>query len=204
MNSTRMRRAAASSVLVAALVCAGCATQPTPETAPETKPPPAPVAVIPPPPAPPPVVVPPPVTAQSELANGVKSYEDGDYTAAAKYFQSALDMGLATPADIARAHKYRAFLVCVNGREKACREEFHQALEADPSFELAPAEASHPIWSQVLRSVKAEIAAAAKKAKTKKAPLKPAARPATQPSSVPAPKSTAAPATKVTTQPVTK
>ena len=205
MTPLRIRSTAALSILLATLAFAGCAAQQASESAPETKPAPtAPVEPPPPPPAPPPVVVPPPVTAQSELANGVKSYENGDYTAAAKYFQSALDMGLAAPADVARAHKYRAFLVCVNGREKPCREEFHKALEADPSFELAPAEASHPVWSQVLRSVKAEIAAAAAKAKAKKAQVKPAAKPVSKSSSPPIPKSNAAPAKNATTGPTAK
>ncbi|HTP99025.1 MAG TPA: TssQ family T6SS-associated lipoprotein [Casimicrobiaceae bacterium] len=97
------------------------------------------------------------MTAQSELDAGVTSYEDGDYKAAAKQLQSALDMGLADPADRARAHKYLAFIVCVTGREKACRDEFKKAFEADPNFALAPAEAGHPVWSQVVKSVKAEI-----------------------------------------------
>ena len=109
----------------------------------------------PPPPAPPP---PPPPTAQSELDLGIKSYEDGDYKAAEKHLQSALDMGLANRADQARAHKYLAFMVCVNGREKVCRDEFRKALEAEPAFALAPAEAGHPVWSQVVRSVKQEMA----------------------------------------------
>jgi hypothetical protein len=113
------------------------------------------------------------VTAQSELELGIKSYEDGDYKAADKYLQSALDMGLASPASQARAHKYRAFIVCVNGREKTCRDEFRKALEADPNFALAPAEAGHPVWSQVVRSVKAEIANAKKKPAPAAAPRPP-------------------------------
>jgi hypothetical protein len=72
-------------------------------------------------------------------------------------------MGLANGADRARAHKYRAFIVCVNGREKVCRDEFRMALEADPAFALAPAEAGHPVWSQVVKSVKVEMAKTKKK-----------------------------------------
>jgi hypothetical protein len=93
----------------------------------------------------------------------VKSYENGDYKAAEKQLQNALDLGLASPADQAQAHKYLAFMVCVTGREKVCRDEFRKALEVDPAFVLAPAEAGHPVWSQVVRSVKAEIARAKKK-----------------------------------------
>ena len=146
------------------LLVAGCAT--TPETpAPSPPPPSAPPPAPAPPPPPPPPPAPPPPTAASELERGVRSYEDGDYKAATVYFHSALAMGLASPQDVARAHKYLAFMVCVNGREKACRDEFRAALEADPGFALAPAEAGHPIWPNVVKSVKAELARAAKKKK---------------------------------------
>jgi hypothetical protein len=97
---------------------------------------------------------------------GVKSYEDGDYKSATEHLHAALAMGLPTSEATARAHKYLAFMVCVNGREKACRDEFRSAVEADPEFALAPAEAGHPVWPHVLRSVKAELART-KKAKKK-------------------------------------
>jgi Tfp pilus assembly protein PilF len=94
-----------------------------------------------------------------ELDRAIKSYEEGEYKNAARQFQSALDAGLATKAEQASAHKYLAFMTCVSGREKACRDEFRKALDADPGFELAPAEIGHPIWGPVFRSVKGETAA---------------------------------------------
>jgi len=97
-----------------------------------------------------------------ELARGIKSYEDGAYKGAAKQFQAALDLGLEAKADQATAHKYLAFMTCVSGREKSCRDEFRKALDADPAFELGPAEAGHPIWGSVLRSVKSDAATKAK------------------------------------------
>jgi hypothetical protein len=110
----------------------------------------------------------------------VKAYEDGDYKTATAQIQTALDHGLASAADRARAHKYQAFIVCVNGREKACRDEFRMALEADPDFALAPAEATHPVWSRVLRSVRNDLARAkaAKPAATATKPAAGAAKPA--------------------------
>lgn len=163
---SRVLRGAAISALVTML--AACATPPAPtptvaEAPVPVAPPPPP---SPPPPAPPPS--PPPPTAASELAAGIKSYDDGDYGGAGPHLQAALDMGLNSAADRAQAHKYRAFMVCVNGREKACRDEFRLALEADPQFALAPAEATHPVWPKVLASVKAELARAA----ARKAPAK--------------------------------
>lgn len=162
-----------AALLAVAALAAACATPPAPAPAPAETPKAAPAPEAP-PPAPAPVVPPPPPppTAASELAAGIKAYEDGDFKAATERLQGALDMGLPA-ADQAQAHKYRAFMVCVNGREKACRDEFRLALEADPAFALAPAEAGHPVWSQVLRSVKTEMARAKPKAPaTKQAPAK--------------------------------
>lgn len=173
-------------------ILAACATPPAPtptvtETPAVVAPAPAP-SPPPPPPSPPP---PPAPTATSELAAGIKSYDDGDYKAAGQHLQAALDMGLDSASDRAQAHKYRAFMVCVNGREKACRDEFRLALEADPQFALAPAEATHPVWPKVLASVKAEIARAA----ARKAPAKGGAKKAT-PKAAPAKASPAKPAGK--------
>jgi hypothetical protein len=99
---------------------------------------------------------------EQALEWGVKSYEDGEYKTAAKQLQMALDLGLDAKRDQAKAHKYLAFINCVTGREKSCRDEFNKALDADPKFALEPAEAGHPVWGRVLRSVKAERAAKAK------------------------------------------
>lgn len=94
--------------------------------------------------------------AEKDLAAGIKSYEDGDYRQAAKQLQQSLDGGLPGAADQARAHKYLAFLHCVSGRERPCRDEFRKALDADPAFDLDEAESGHPTWGPVFRSVKAK------------------------------------------------
>lgn len=92
--------------------------------------------------------------AQQELANGIASYENGAYKVAARQLQSALTLGLDGPENRARAHKYQAFMHCVGGRQRQCREEFTKALEADPTFDLTPAEAGHPTWGPVFRKIK--------------------------------------------------
>lgn len=97
-----------------------------------------------------------PRKAEQELSTGITNYEDGNYKAAAKSLQSALDLGLAFGGDAARAHKFLAFIHCLSNREKQCRDEFRKALEKDSKFDLDPAEAGHPIWGPVFRSVKAE------------------------------------------------
>jgi Tfp pilus assembly protein PilF len=97
-----------------------------------------------------------PRKAEQELSTGLINYENGNYKAAAKSLQSALDSGLTFDSDAARAHKYLAFIHCLSNREKQCREEFRKALEKDNNFDLDPAEAGHPIWGPVFRAVKAE------------------------------------------------
>lgn len=91
---------------------------------------------------------------QPTLAQGVRLYDDGEYAQSAKSLQTALDQGLADK-DKVRAHKYLAFIHCSLNRERQCRDEFRKALAVDPSMELAPAEAGHPTWGPIFRSLKA-------------------------------------------------
>jgi Tfp pilus assembly protein PilF len=88
-----------------------------------------------------------------DLADGIKQYEDANYSEAARLLQSSLDLGLGRD-DQVKAHKYLAFIHCISGREQRCRDEFRAALKIDPSFELAANEAGHPIWGPAYRSAK--------------------------------------------------
>lgn len=141
------------SLLAATLLCAACAT--TKDAEPEAPPPAAKetreaakAAKTATPPAPQ------PDKAQQELSAGIASYENGAYKTAARQLQSALTLGLEGRANQAKAHKYRAFMHCVGQRERQCRDEFRKALEADPAFDLSPAEAGHPTWGPVFRKLK--------------------------------------------------
>jgi Tfp pilus assembly protein PilF len=87
------------------------------------------------------------------LAVGIRQYEEGKYAEAAESLNNSLYQGLSN-ADRVRAHKYLAFIDCVSGRPSACRQEFRRALNIDPTLELSAAEAGHPIWGPVFRSVK--------------------------------------------------
>ena len=99
---------------------------------------------------------------QPDLDKGIRSYEDGEYKTSAKQLQAALDLGLDAIRDQAKAHKYLAFIACASGRNTSCRDEFNKALDADPKFDLEPAEAGHPTWGPVWRTVKAQRARKAK------------------------------------------
>ena len=94
-----------------------------------------------------------PSKGQTELAVGIQRYEDGRYVEAAARLHAALAEGLY-PAEEVKAHKFLAFIHCASRREKQCRSEFRKALDKDPEFQLEAAEAGHPIWGPVFRSVK--------------------------------------------------
>ena len=87
------------------------------------------------------------------LAAGIRQYEEGRYAEATRQIQAAIGQGLSTRDEV-RAHKYLAFIHCVSDRVSACRDEFRKALRIDPGMELSAAEAGHPSWGPVFRSVK--------------------------------------------------
>jgi Tfp pilus assembly protein PilF len=87
------------------------------------------------------------------LATGLKQYEEGEYAGAARNLRAAIDQGLSNK-DLVSAYKHLAFINCAAGRERQCRDEFRQALAIDPAMELSPAEAGHPIWGPIFRSLK--------------------------------------------------
>jgi len=89
------------------------------------------------------------------LSAGVSQFEEGRYQEATRSLNSAIEQGLNSTSDLARAHKYLAFIYCVSNRVPQCREEFSRALDANPAMELQPSEAGHPIWGPVFKNAKA-------------------------------------------------
>ena len=87
------------------------------------------------------------------LEEGIQHYEEGNYRAAVRRLQFALEEGLTLPQRV-QAHKYLAFIACVSGQQLTCREEFAIALDLDPNFRLTDAEAGHPMWGPVFRNVR--------------------------------------------------
>jgi len=88
------------------------------------------------------------------LSAGLMQYEDGDYAESAKNLQGAIELGIADK-ERANAHKHLAFIYCASNRQQQCRDEFRKALAVDPALDLAPAEAGHPVWGPIFRSLKA-------------------------------------------------
>jgi tetratricopeptide (TPR) repeat protein len=87
-----------------------------------------------------------------DLVAGIKAYDDGKYPESAKTLRTALPR--LNNFDQVQAYKYLAFIECSLGRKSLCRSEFAKALKIDPSFELEPSEAGHPLWGPVFRGVK--------------------------------------------------
>jgi len=93
-------------------------------------------------------------SAEARLKTGIAQYEEGNYAQAQRTLQSALLNGLTSRTDQARAYKYLAFIYCVTDRIPQCRQEVSNAITADPKFTLSAAEAGHPTWGPVYRSVR--------------------------------------------------
>jgi len=85
------------------------------------------------------------------LLAGWRAYDDGNYGVAERELTAAIGAGLRSPKDRATAHKLLAFVYCTSRRLEQCEQAFRAARTADPQFELARAEAGHPIWGPVYR-----------------------------------------------------
>ncbi|MFA6015516.1 MAG: TssQ family T6SS-associated lipoprotein [Gallionellaceae bacterium] len=90
------------------------------------------------------------------LENGIKRYEDGNYAASIPLLQGVVESPNASNSLKLEAYKYLAFSYCLSPKDekKMCRESFKKAIEIEPKFELLPAEAGHPVWGPVFKSVK--------------------------------------------------
>lgn len=126
-------RFAAAATLCALL--AGCASPPPP----------------PPPPPPPGLVEILERPAERALLEGMRAYDDGQYSAAESALRRALQTGLRSPFDQAVAYKLIAFVTCTSNRVPQCEAAFRAARAADPAFALSRAEAGHPVWGPVYR-----------------------------------------------------
>jgi Tfp pilus assembly protein PilF len=92
------------------------------------------------------------------LNNGIRNFEDGNYSVAMTTLQDVVDNKDATKEVKITSYKYLAFIHCISDREKMCRESFKKALEISPDFTLTPAEAGHPVWGSVFNSMKSKPA----------------------------------------------
>lgn len=92
--------------------------------------------------------------AQARYQQGLANYLRNFYETALGDLNPALASGHLNAADTINTRKHLAFIYCISERELQCREQFHAILKADPDFDLAANEASHPQWGPVWRSIK--------------------------------------------------
>ena len=91
--------------------------------------------------------------AERALFEGIRAYDDGQYTLAEMSLRKALAAQLRSGRDQASAHKLLAFITCASERTAACETAFRAARQADPAFALSRSEAGHPLWGPVYRKV---------------------------------------------------
>lgn len=91
--------------------------------------------------------------AERALFEGMRAYDDGQYPQSEAALRRALELGLSTGRDQAKAHKLLAFITCTSERVPDCEAAFKAARAADPSFVLSRSEAGHPLWGPVYRRV---------------------------------------------------
>jgi Tfp pilus assembly protein PilF len=87
------------------------------------------------------------------LFEGIRAYDDGQYTLAETALRKALAAGLQSGRDRASAHKLLAFITCTSDRLAECEAAFRAARVADPAFALSRSEAGHPQWGPVYRKL---------------------------------------------------
>jgi Tfp pilus assembly protein PilF len=83
------------------------------------------------------------------LFDGLRAYDDGQYSLAETALKLALSNGLKNGRDQATAHKLLAFIFCTSERVAECETAFRHARKADPQFALSRSESGHPLWGPV-------------------------------------------------------
>ena len=92
--------------------------------------------------------------AAATLRDGIRLYNNGDFTSAIAKFNAPEIQGANTAARTT-ALKYTAFSYCVTQRPTQCRQAFDRALRLDAEFDLAPGEEGHPMWAPVFEKARA-------------------------------------------------
>jgi hypothetical protein len=124
------------------------------ETAPP-KPAPEPVPVQPVQPVKP---VDPVVLKEQALTDALSIYADGQYEEAMIRLTPLIGATELPLSSQVKVLKFMAFSQCALGRTKPCRQQFEQALELDPTFQLTEAEKGHPVWGREFSGARAAVA----------------------------------------------
>jgi hypothetical protein len=96
--------------------------------------------------------------ARRELDAGMALYDKGDYVNTIRSLLTAKEIWRTSIDTKVTAQKYIAFSHCLLQRPEPCTQSFRDLLRLKPDFELAAAEAGHPMWSSAFRQAKREVA----------------------------------------------
>jgi hypothetical protein len=94
--------------------------------------------------------------ARRELDAGVALYDKGDYVNTIRSLLTAKEIWRAPVDTRVTAQKYVAFSHCLLNRPEPCQQSFRDLLRLKPDFELAAAEAGHPMWTAAFKQAKRE------------------------------------------------
>lgn len=100
--------------------------------------------------------------ARRELDAGIALYDKGDYVNTIRSLLTAKEIWRAPVATRITAQKYIAFSHCLLNRPEPCKQSFRDLLALKPDFELAAAEAGHPMWSAAFAQAKREVGASSR------------------------------------------
>lgn len=92
--------------------------------------------------------------ARRELDAGIALYDKGDYVNTIRSLLTAKEIWRAPVDTRITAQKYIAFSHCLLERPEPCKQSFRDLLRLKPDFELAAAEAGHPMWSAAFKQAK--------------------------------------------------
>lgn len=97
----------------------------------------------------------PPTPAALQALEQVQTdYQAGRYGDVIKYVARSDDLATAPASVRVPALKLQAFSYCVSKYVPLCEDTFARILAIDPSFELSPSEAGHPVWGAAFKRVK--------------------------------------------------
>jgi hypothetical protein len=84
--------------------------------------------------------------AQQALRQVRDQYMAGDYGDVIRTVATSDQFADAPQATLVEALKLQAFSYCLTRYTQLCEDDFVRILRMDPSFQLAPNEAGHPLW----------------------------------------------------------
>lgn len=101
---------------------------------------------------------PPTAEALAELQQVRDQYSAGQYGEVIRGVARSDTLATSSKAVRIEAYKLQAFSYCVTRYTHLCEDSFARILVLDPAFELAPAEAGHPVWGPVFQRARAQAA----------------------------------------------